>query len=294
MKKRPLLSCWILLIVFLATLFCSPWNKFDWIRSPISEHTKVIWLYTPYKVGSTTFYNQLLLNYGFNGTWMNIINKGIGLHGFDNCDRVVFREHNTNNWTWFLHHPADFCVTLVRRPLDLFPSAYFQDIDKKNYPYYFGTRTNVTRSLPEELVSHFMKFDFSQFRYVNIERYFEEFKNYTGVDLWATEFDKRKGYNILKLNKTRYCRNMVVATMETIAQTSKLKRLMREMGFGESSGKSVFRNKASEKWYGLIYKLFKYFLPEEYYERYGNIQRRIETKFYNSEKSIKQMKGETW
>ena len=237
-----------------------------------------ILVYTPYKVGSTK------LSEAFRRS--DFIIKG--------CYRENhFLEHDENFWqydNYLLKAHAcdlkrlltdnkkfDYLFTIVRKPADLFLSAFFQDITNEAYPYFYGTKQEVLSGEKSHILQHFLKFDYSKLKNLSINWNFNEIEKASKVNLWEEPFDKNLGYSVIK-SKTDSFRKVILLTMETLRDLDKCKHLFLSLGL-KVYFDALEVNSAQDKWYSSLYKEIKADLPSIYQDQYDHINKKVQEKF---------------
>lgn len=171
-------------------------------------------------------------------------------------------------------------ITLVREPISRNISFLFQVSPAVLYRQYLngGKRDDLDNTL-EYMEEEF----YSNIWHESAEEWFEQdLKKVTGVDVFDYEFDKSKGYSIIKQKNV----NVLVLKMESLHENEDV--------IGEFIGEKNFNLKAdnisSNKWYRDLYRSFKSnFKPDQSY-----ISRLYNSKYMNhfySEAEIEQYKN---
>jgi hypothetical protein len=157
---------------------------------------------------------------------------------------------------------------LIRKPTDIYPSAYFQDITSPNYPYFFGNRQKVLSAGPTRLVEHFLSHSWEKTKNCNYELFRDKILEYTGVDIFdgatdpATGFHIYEGTSVLTGKPVRVCTLRVDQLRRDV-----LKGICSQLGL--PAGRRLRRsNQATHKWYAKLYLEFKALLPAEFYQKY--------------------------
>lgn len=229
---------------------------------------------TPFKCGSSTLSTILTKHYGYKLSWEK--NK-------DNSDsykknkKFILRGHDKLDYKLLRYNKFDIWFTIIRKPTDIYLSAYFQDINCKNYPYYFGDENKVLKTPTQELVDHFLKFNWDNFSQCSYFFNFQQIYNFTKIKIMNNTFNKTKGYSIYKSPVRKI--KVVVLTIESL---SKIQNILSELGFNiEKNIENIKDNNADKKWYSEKYKDFKKNIPSSFFEKYQYIDKVILDHFYN-------------
>lgn len=62
-------------------------------------------------------------------------------------------------------------IMIYRDPIDLYISAFFEDITKPEYSYYYGSQEKVLNASPDDLINHFKKFPWPIYGWLNYTYY---------------------------------------------------------------------------------------------------------------------------
>jgi hypothetical protein len=149
-------------------------------------------------------------------------------------------------------------ITLVRDPIERNISMFFHDIDA----YLFAAHTNcmrtrqaplMTRSQSTKLLTDVFNHDFDH--HYPLTWFDREFLKTTGIDIFATPFDKSLGYSQVSTEKYQI---LCVDTKRLKSHTDKISSLI---------GRQVeltYQNQTSNKWYADVYHQFvlNYVTPE--------------------------------
>jgi hypothetical protein len=137
---------------------------------------------------------------------------------------------------------------LHRKLFDLYTAAYFQDIDVQRYDYYYGTREEVLNASVDDLVNHFLKFDWKKYDYLNVNYHIKSIEDHFKIKL---DFQPKKDCQIIKLLKSNV--HIVIIRVEELNQV--FNQVCRMTGLIEMKLKN--ENCSEDKWYSEKIKLFR-------------------------------------
>lgn len=225
-------------------------------------------IYTPYKTGSSTLYHKL-----YSG------DKGLRVDNFcmetldlQNIDYFLMKYHSigfgideiTNSFKALvgLEFYFDTIFTIVRNPIDLYKSAYFQDINFKDYPYYFGEKERILNADVDTLINHFKSFSWPDYMYLNIYYCLEAIGKYVNTNLLDYPFDRNKKYQIIKgKNDDGQTVQICILRLDILNDEpcllSAIQELYSDSDFIDRFMKKENINISEDKWYGKKYKEFK-------------------------------------
>lgn len=189
----------------------------------------------PFKAGSSTF--EAILN-----KFSHVKSKKF--HSYGDKDKLVMPLNRVTD-----------VVMIYRDPLDLYMSAQFEDISKHEYPYYYGTKEEVLAASTENLITHFEKYPWSSYKWLNYQYY---------IDTIHTNFNINKQdivnfiksdhkYKILSGN---YGKNKINCLL---LKTKHLNDSLHMVNYTFNIDlKNMERYRNGElNWYGEVYKKFK-------------------------------------
>lgn len=137
---------------------------------------------------------------------------------------------------------------LHRNLFDLYTSAYFQDINDKRYDYYYGTKGEVLNASIDDLVNHFLKFDWKKYDYLDVNYHIRSIEDHFKIKL---NFQPKKDCHIMKLLKSNI--HIVIIKVEELNQV--FNQVCRMTGLLELKLKN--ENCSQDKWYSEKIKLFR-------------------------------------
>lgn len=236
--------------------------------------SKVI-IFTPLKCGSSTLSLILTRYYNYNDeVWEQ---DDTCLEKYNNNDNFILRGHTKLNYSLLQSKPFDIWFTIIRKPTDMYMSAYFQDISSKDYPYYFGDDSKVLEEPIQNLMDHFLQYEWNTINECSYQFNFNEIFKYTNINILETPFNIEKGYSIYQspINQTK----VVVLTIETLP---KIKNILHELDIFTSHDFNVVKeNNGDDKWYKNKYRDFKEIMHTSFFEKYKNDDNIILSHFYN-------------
>jgi hypothetical protein len=233
-------------------------------------------IFTPFKVGSTTLFHHLRDLPGFTGCWCHSV------RGRDFRENFVVKSHYRSIVALCQKHQLhwDVIFMLIRKPTEIYPSAYFQDITSPKYPYFFGNRREVLSAGPLRLMEHFLSHAWEKSKNCNYELFRDRILEYAGIDIFdgatdpATGFHIYEGTSVLTGKPVRVCTVRIDQLQQAV-----LERIYSQLGlpFNPRLRRS---NQARQKWYAELYSEFKELLPAEFYAKYRERDERITNLFW--------------
>ncbi|MFH1791560.1 MAG: putative capsular polysaccharide synthesis family protein [Candidatus Omnitrophota bacterium] len=159
-------------------------------------------------------------------------------------------DRNLHRWTLRKDRRIDF-ITMVREPVARNISDFFQ-----NFKLYTGVDYEANRFTTDELARIFM----DKFRHLTAQEWFDrEMKGYVGIDVYADDFPRDRGYVCLERGKYR------LLLMKRELDSTVKERVV--AGFaGRKNFRLLMTNVSSDKEYGGCYERFVggVKLPEAY------------------------------
>jgi len=236
-------------------------------------------LVTPFKVGSTFLSFILRNSYYYIESWEQHEECD---ESYNKNNNFLLRGHTALNYNLINNNKFDIWFTLIRKPTNIYSSGFFQDITDENgskYPYYYGSKETVLNKTHENLITHFLNFEWNKYEQFSFDFNFHEIFKYTNINIWEQEFDKKKGYSIY--NNLEKNIKVCVLTIETLP---KIHDILNELNIF-TNNENVFNqysmvNCSEDKWYNKKYIEFKNNLPNGYYEKYKLDDEKIVKKFY--------------
>lgn len=153
---------------------------------------KAILVYTLGKVGSATFYNELKRISPFNNVFhVHFLSDEWLKKRLLNTNHLENIVNAANNIFDFLKKNSQsrkYIITLVREPVSRQLSNFMQN----SFDYVEGDIKEYSADELKEIYLSKMSYEFT------LNWFDTEFKNYTGVDIYSTPFDKEKGYSIIE------------------------------------------------------------------------------------------------
>ncbi len=259
----------------------SSWNKLF-----ISTNDFKVILCTPFKVGSNSMLRILQCNYSFSWIWTNSGKEKVDKK-YHQKKRFILRNHVTQLEPILVDKDLKFdCwITIIRKPYEIYPSGYFQDITTPDYPYYFGNKQRVNQASTQVLLNHFLSFDWSTFNQTNYHYNFEKILQFTGVNIWEKDFNKLKGFSVYPSKKSNVKRVGVIR-FDKLNDRDTLLEFFREIKIISSRNAIVIKknNLSHHKFYYSQYERLLAQLPQSYYDTYKDINDNIVKNFFYENK----------
>jgi hypothetical protein len=228
-------------------------------------------LITPFKTGSTTL-SKSLQNDGF----MVVAERNKNIeYLYKRYNYFIVKGHTAIPRTFLNQNKFDVWFTIIRKPTEIYPSAYFQEITNSGHSTYYGDKDKVLGANVNHMIEHFMKYDWDKMSHTSYDFNFDEIYKYTNIDITKLTFDKKRGFSIYKspIRTTK----VVVLTIESI---SKYKKMLQMLGLDIKNNTIQNSNISKNKWYSNKYEEFKTNLPSSYYEKFKKKNDEIINHFY--------------
>lgn len=226
---------------------------------------------TPFKTGSTTLSKSLQ-----QGGFMAVAERNKNIeYLYRKYNYFIVKGHTAIPRSFLNKNKFDVWFTIIRKPTEIYPSAYFQEINNRGHSTYFGDKDDVLAANVKDMVEHFMKYDWDKMSHTSYNFNFDEIYKYTNVDIMKLTFDKKRGFSIYKspIRATK----VVVLTIENLSKYNKILRLL---GLNIKD-KILNSNISKNKWYSTKYDEFKTKLPSSYFEKFKTVDEGIVNHFYN-------------
>lgn len=239
-------------------------------------HTSVIYIYmkylvyTPYRCGSSFVTRFIEKNHGdIHATMENISTDKLNEH-------MVFKVHE-HDVDVFKTIPIDHILTCIRKPTDIFMSAYIKDFKTPGYPYEYNKEPIIENI--DDMVDHFLSFDWGSFNWCSYDYNFEQIQKLTNLNIWYLPTNNRTGISFYPgepnltviTHRTLFDDNYFTHFQQFCHTRLKFKHLDR--------GTFSYRNTDT---YGDLYNIFKNKIPQSFFNQYKDLDNRIISKFFNN------------
>lgn len=233
---------------------------------------KNIIIITPFKVGSSSLSINLQKNYGYIQIWeqKSFFKKYINHNG------VILRGHTAINYEFMNKKKFDIWFTIIRKPTDIYISGYFQNINSKNYKYYYGSKQKVLDANTNKLLAHFLSFEWNKMIQFSFDWNFNEIFKYTGINIFNEHFDIKKGYSIYKSK----IKNIKVCVITLKELNNKMNQIFQELGISHKNKIVIKANLSTNKWYKYKINDFKKKIPKSYFNKYEKENKKIIDHFF--------------
>lgn len=215
-------------------------------------------IYTPFKSGSCTLYSYLLNNNITTGKWLK---SDVQLD--PNKPNIIIKQHSDvyNIHEIIQEHMPEFkpkiIFTIIRDPREIYISAFFQDMDKPSYPYYYDNADNIMNTDINLLIKHYYKFRWSDYQHLNTHTCIKTLEEYTNIDIYGQSFDKINKYKIYKTNDITLC----ILNIKILHNKLIIKQILKELNYDDEIINNIDTasqsNISSDKWYAEKYEEFK-------------------------------------
>jgi hypothetical protein len=226
-------------------------------------------VYTPFRCGSSFVTRFIEKNYDIQATFP--YNTPI-----DNLPtNIVVKGHNYD--TNSLPPIFDHIITCIRKPTDVFVSAYIKDFKTPDYPYTCEIDPVVDNV--DEMVEHFMSFDWDSFDWCSYDFNFKQIQILTGFDIWQLPFDTKTGVSYYP-----GAPSLTVVTHRTLFDDNyfhHFQHICKDQFKFKDIQRDDFRY-CNVDTYGKLYQLFKDKIPQSFYDKYKDLDNRIISKFFDN------------
>lgn len=228
-------------------------------------------VYTPFRCGSSFVTRFIEKNHcDIQATFLDKI-------PFDNLPiDMVIKSHN-DDIDILKQISFDHVFTCIRKPTDIFASAYIKDFKTPDYPYTCELDPVVDNV--DEMVEHFISFDWDSFDWCSYDFNFKQIQILTGLDIWQLPFNTKTGVSYYSGSP-----NLTVVTHRTLFDNSyfhHFQSLCENQFKFKNTLRGVFRY-CNVDTYGKLYQLFKDKIPQSFYDKYKDLDNRIISKFFDN------------
>jgi hypothetical protein len=228
-------------------------------------------VYTPFRCGSSYLVRVLERQVDKQANFIENYNKSA------NASDIIIKAH-TEDMTSISELNFDHIFTCIRKPTEIFPSAFFKDMKTgtdvlTQYPYFYNGV--VDKTTISDMLDLFISKEWDSYKWLSYDYNFSQLEKLTGIDIWQAEFDKSKGHSSYVTNSG----NVHVMTHPFIFQNFEIFQnfFVKNIGFiPRKFDNYSYRN--SDK-YGDIYQEFIQQIPREFYEKYKHLDDKIINKF---------------
>jgi hypothetical protein len=260
-------------------------------------------IYTPFKTGSCTLYEILATNDMSHGVWINNTTNPYAKYHFvikahppgssiseqliyfnsiynPRCDLVSdpmsdpISDPMSDPMSDPISDPMsdpmsdsyivpDIIFTTIRNPLDIYKSAYFQDITCDAYDYYYGPMEVVLDEDVNKLITHFNTFKWDSYYHLSVYNTIKDLSEYTNIDILSESYDKEKGYKIYYSRRSADNKPIIlcIINMELLHDRNRIAKLLEELKYPSEIINNSYiiedSNIGSDKWYSSKYAEFK-------------------------------------
>jgi hypothetical protein len=159
----------------------------------------------------------------------------------------------------------DILIVPIRSQKEIFMSAYFQDITKPQYDYYYGNQHEVIHANTECLLNKFYKQKWDTYHYLRTQSIFDDIESFSEIKIdykFITKSDYERKYKIIDTVYKPTNKNIKILFVDLYATNTyeNFNSIILDLGLDNSKVHNVFNmigNKGTEKWYGDVYKKFK-------------------------------------
>lgn len=224
-------------------------------------------VYTPFRCGSSFVTRFIEKNYGIQATF------------FDNTPvenlpiSMVVKGHDQNINT-LDYITFDHVITCIRKPTDVFVSAYIKDFKTSDYPYTYKNEPIVDNIT--DMIDHFLSFEWDSFNWCSYDFNFKQIEQLTGLNIWQLPINVETGVsyfpnypNLTIVNHRSLFDNCYFCHFQRLCTTKFAFKNVERGTFSYCNADT----------YGELYQLFKNNVPQSFYKRYRDLDLQICKKF---------------
>lgn len=225
---------------------------------------------TPFRCGSSFVTHFIEKNYGIRVTFPH--NTPV-----DNlpCSMVV--KTHADSLEDLKSIPFDHVITCIRKPTDVFISAYIKDFKTTDYPYTYE-KDPIVSNIPD-MINHFLSFEWDSFNWCSYDFNFKQIEQLTNLNIWQLPVNTETGVSYF--SNSSNSPNLTVVNHQTLFDDSYF-HYFQQLCKTEFKFKNVDRGKFSYRnadTYRELYHLFKNNVPQSFYEKYRDLDLHICNKF---------------
>jgi|688.fasta_scaffold350269_2 hypothetical protein len=224
-------------------------------------------VYTPYRCGSSFLTRLIQKNLNERSViFLKDINKNTQQEDF------LIKGHR-EDLSILGNRKIDYLFTSIRKPTDIFISAFFKDIKEKDYPYYYPN--DICKENTKDMMDFFLSIPWEDYEWLSYEFNFKQIENLTSINLWQEDFDKNRGFNKFVKKDT----TLIATTHETLNKNfNEFKDFLSKNLLFKDLDMSKFRFHNYDEFKNLYTDFIKN-VPQEFYEKYEELDFKIKQKF---------------
>lgn len=168
----------------------------------------------------------------------------------------------------------DYLFTCIRKPTEIFMSAFIKDMKTEGYPYYYDKEVSE-ENLPD-MIDYFLSFSWENFEWLSYDYNFLQLYSITDMNIWNEPFNKNFGYTVYDSTP-----KIVAITHNTLFNDERLPQLQLLFS-SELKFKRIRRDQFSYRnsdTYPDLYQKFINGIPEKFFKKYRYLDDRIKDKF---------------
>jgi hypothetical protein len=223
-------------------------------------------VYTPFRCGSSFLTRLIRQNLKSAPLFIRDIKSE------QSAESMIIKGHG-ENIDLLKNIQINHIFTSIRKPTDIFISAFIKDCKKIGYSYYF--EKDVSEENLQEMIDHFLTFSWEDFNWLSYDFNFSQIERLTGIDLWNEDFNKNHGYSLYKHDNGFL---LVVTHKKLFTDFDSIKPLLGSVFEFNNLNMSNFSFRNSDV-YGDLYKKFIDKIPLSFYEKYKYLDDKIVNKF---------------
>ena len=224
-------------------------------------------VYTPFRCGSSFMTRFIEKNHNIQAVTGNEPTNSDDEH-------IIYKYHNCNI-NVFKHMLIDHVITCIRKPTDIFMSAYIKDFKTPGYPYTYEKEPSIENL--DDMVEHFLSFDWSSFDWCSYDFNFKQIQQLTRLNIWELPVNVKTGVSYYPGEPT-----LTVVTHRTLFDDNYFQHFQRfcstQFKF-KNTDRGSFRYRNVDT-YGELYNIFKNKIPQSFFDRYKDLDDKIMTKFF--------------
>lgn len=226
-------------------------------------------VYTPFRCGSSFITRFIEKNHN--------IQAVTGNKPINSDDEHTICKYHNHNINTLKDIRVDHVITCIRKPTDIFMSAYIKDFKSPNYPYTYEKEPCVENI--DDMVDHFLSFDWASFNWCSYDFNFKQIHQLTNLNIWDLPVNTKTGVSYYPGEP-----NLTVVTHQTLFNDTYFQHFQR-FCFTELKFKNITRGHFSYRntdKYGELYSLFKNKVPQSFFDKYKDLDDKIMSKFFDN------------
>jgi hypothetical protein len=228
-------------------------------------------VYTPFRCGSSFVTHFIEKNHDIQAFFPDNIPAN------NLPTNMVVKTHNDDISALKPRLIFDHVITCIRKPTDIFMSAYIKDFKTPDYPYTYEKEPCVENV--DDMVDHFLSFDWSSFNWCSYDFNFKQIQQLTDLDIWNLPVNVKTGVSYYPGKPA-----LTIVTHQTLFNDDYFQHFQ-QFCFAQFKFKNLTRGVFSYRnadIYDNLYHIFKSKIPQSFFEKYKDLDNQIISKFFDN------------